>query len=79
MGYRRRAAHIRGSLSALYLTGHKRGMLVIGVGVTAILLWAQIRMISAAITGGNRIPAGLYWAVLVCIAAGMVLAVEVIH
>lgn len=53
--------------AALYLTGHKRGMLVIGVGVTAILLRAQIRIVSAAITGSNRVPVGLYRAVSIYI------------
>jgi Protein of unknown function (DUF1648) len=59
--------------TVLYLSVGDRATLIYGVGFLAIFFWAQMQIISAAITGKNRMPIGLFWAVFVSILAATVI------
>ena len=54
---------------ALYFSLHERKMLAIGVGVSALILWAQSQIISAAISGTNALPLARYIGISVAIIA----------
>jgi uncharacterized membrane protein len=58
--------------AVLYLAVRNRSTLITGVGVLAIFLWAQMQIVSAAITGKNRIPVALFWAIFVGILAATI-------
>jgi hypothetical protein len=65
--------------TALYFAGHDRGTLITGVGVAAIFLWAQTQIVSAAITGKNRIPVALFWAIFVGILAATIVIARLVR
>jgi hypothetical protein len=62
--------------TVLYLSQRNRGLPVIAVGMSAIFLWAQTRIISAAITGKNRIPVAQVWIVFASILAATIVVAQ---
>lgn len=49
-------------------------ILAIGTGALAILLWAQIEILSAAVTGKNRVSPALLWGIFLAIIVAIVVA-----
>jgi uncharacterized membrane protein len=65
--------------TVLYLSEGNHGFLIIGVGISAIFLWAQMLIVAAAITGKNRIPVALFWIVFASILAATIVVVQLIR
>jgi uncharacterized membrane protein len=65
--------------TVLYVAGRDRGALITGVGVLASFLWAQTQIISAALTGKNRIPVALFWAIFAGILAATIVTAWLIR
>lgn len=65
--------------TVLYLSEGNRFLLIMGVGICAIFLWAQMVIVAAAITGKNRIPVALFWAVFVSILAATIVVAQLIR
>lgn len=65
--------------TVLYLSEGDRGLLVMGVGISAIFLWAQTQIVSAAITGKNHIPVAQFWIVFVTILVATIVIARLIR
>ncbi|MGA8324475.1 MAG: hypothetical protein WB757_00235 [Candidatus Cybelea sp.] len=50
-----------------------------GITIAAIFLWAQTQIISAAITGKNRVPVALFWVDFASILAATIVIARLIR
>lgn len=57
--------------SFTYLSGGPQRMLFVGCWTVAFMAWLQIRIISVAIAGTNRLPVFVFWAAFTVFIAGV--------
>jgi 4-hydroxybenzoate polyprenyltransferase len=62
--------------SIRYFIGRDLRTLIAGIGLSAILFWVQIQILSAAISRTNRLRVAMFWVSVAVILAAMVVAVQ---
>ncbi|MBV9718008.1 MAG: DUF1648 domain-containing protein [Candidatus Eremiobacteraeota bacterium] len=70
---------LAGIYTAVYATTREPRMIIVAVAVLAVLLWAQIQIVSAAVTRRNRVPVALFWGVFVGVIVATIVVIQYIR